>query len=551
MKEINVIKRDGQKTPLDISKIQRQVRNCCYGISNVSESMIEIKSQLELYNNIKTTVIDELLLKAMVNLIDENENPDVGHVNYQYVAGRQRLSMLRKEVYGKYSVPSLYSIVARNVEIGMYSTELLEWYTKEEWDQMDEFVDHTKDEKYTYSAIEQLYDKYLVRNRVTNKIYETPQVRYIVAAATIFYNEKKENRLKYIKSYYELASNGAFTLATPLLAGLGTPTKQFSSCVLIRVGDSLKSIFSSGAMVANYAAKRAGIGIEVGSIRPLGTPIRKGEVKHTGLIPFLKKLFYDLRSCSQGSIRNASCTVFYPIIHGQYEDLIVLKNNQGTEETRIRHMDYGVVLNNFFWNKFKNKENITLFNPDEVPDLFEAFYTDSELFVDLYKKYENKSGIYKKVFSAEEIFKNGILKERIDTGRIYLVNIDNVMNQGPFDPKIHTIYQSNLCLTGDTSIDVMDEADNIMSMKLHDFVEIYDENKNFKVKTRHLGKDIDTWSVISAAAKTATVEELFEIEDEYGNVIRCTPEHRIFTFNRGFVRADQLKETDQLCSDRS
>lgn len=445
MKEIYVIKRNGQKAPLDISKIQRQVRNCCHGIQYVSESMIEIKAQLELYNNIKTTVIDTLLLKAMVNLIDENENPDIGNVNYQYVAGRQRLSMLRKEVYGQYSVPSLYSIVKNNVDIGMYTKELLKWYTEDEWNEMDSFVDHSKDEKYTYAAIEQLYDKYLVRNRVTKQIYETPQIRYIIAAATIFHNENKANRMKYVKEYYEYSSNGAFTLATPLLAGLGTPTKQFSSCVLISIGDSLDSIFSSGQMIANYAAKRAGIGIEVGKIRPIGTPIRGGEVKHTGLVPFLKKLFYDLRACSQGSIRNSSCTVFYPIMHGQFEDLIVLKNNQGTEETRIRHMDYGVVINNFFWNKFKNKENITLFNPNEVPDLFEAFYTDTELFISLYNKYEKKPGIFKKTLPAEELIKNGILKERIDTGRIYLVFIDNVMNQGPFDPKHHPIYQSNLC----------------------------------------------------------------------------------------------------------
>lgn len=446
MKNINVIKRTGEKVPLDISKIQRQVRNCCYKIPEVSESMVEIKAQMEFHDNIKTEFIDELLLKAMVNLIDETENSETNNTNYQYVAGRQRLSMLRKEVYGSYSVPSLYSIIKNNIEIGLYTPELLEWYTEEEWHQIDGFIDHSRDENYDYAAIEQLIQKYLVKNRVTNKIYETPQIRYIIAAATIFHNENKSIRLKYIKDYYEFASLGYFTLATPILAGLGTPTKQFSSCVLISVGDSLKSIFASGEMVAQYASKRAGIGLEVGKIRPLGASIRKGEIKHTGLIPFLKKLYYDLKSTSQGGIRSASCTTFFPVFHGQFDDLIVLKNNQGTDETRIRQMDYGVVVSNYFFNRFKNQENITLFDPSEVPDLFEAFYTDTKSFEKLYEKYENKKGITKRIFTAEELFKNGIFKERSDTGRIYLVNIDNVINQGPFDPKIHTIYQSNLCL---------------------------------------------------------------------------------------------------------
>jgi ribonucleoside-diphosphate reductase alpha chain len=251
--------------------------------------------------------------------------------------------------------------------------------------------------------------------------------------------------MKLIKEYYNAASDGLFTLATPVLAGLGTPTKQFSSCVLIRSDDDLDSIFASGEMMAKYASKRAGIGLEVGRLRPLGSPIRGGEIMHTGMIPFLKKWFGDLRSCSQGGIRNASATVFYPIWHHQFDDLIVLKNNQGTEETRVRHMDYGVVLNAFFWRRFRNQENITFFDPNEVPDLYEAFYRDTARFEELYVRYEKKKSLRKKVMSAEEVFKGGILKERTDTGRIYLVFIDNVMNQGPFDPEYHTIYQSNLC----------------------------------------------------------------------------------------------------------
>ena len=442
---INVVKRNGESVPLDISKIQRQVAYGCKGIDNVSPSMIEIKAQIQLHDGIHTKTIDELLLKAMVDLIDESENTDINDVNYQYVAGRQKVSMLRKEVYGQYDPPSLYDIVRKNVDLGMYTNELLEWYSKEEWDIIDLFIDHSKDENYTYAAIAQVAEKYLVQNRATGQIFETPQVRYAIAAATAFHNESKEKRLKYVKEYYECASDGHFTLATPVLAGLGTTTKQFSSCVLISSDDTLDSIFAAGEMMAKYASKRAGIGLEIGRIRPLGSPIRNGEIKHTGMIPFLKKWFADLRSCSQGGVRNASCTVTFPIWHYQFEDLIVLKNNQGTEETRVRQLDYSVVVNKMFWNRYKNNQNITLFDPHEVPDLYEAFYSDTNEFERLYNIYEHKKGLRKKVLPAVEIFKNGILKERTDTGRIYMVNIDNVINQGPFDTTVDPIYQSNLC----------------------------------------------------------------------------------------------------------
>jgi ribonucleoside-diphosphate reductase alpha chain len=446
MKSITVVKRNGQREPLALEKWQGQIAKVCQGIADVSQSMIEIKAQLHFYDGITTEEIDGITLRAIVDLIDVESNPDVGHTNYQYVAGKQRLSMLRKDVYGQYDPPSLLDIVRRNVEVGLYTPELLNWYTPEEWARMDEIVDHEKDEGYSYAAIEQMIEKYLVRNRATKEIFETPQVRYMVAAATVMNREEPVTaRMKLIKEYYNAASDGLFTLATPVLAGLGTPTKQFSSCVLIRSDDDLDSIFASGEMMAKYASKRAGIGLEVGRLRPLGAPIRGGEIMHTGMVPFLKKWFGDLRSCSQGGIRNASATVFYPIWHHQFDDLIVLKNNQGTEETRVRHMDYGVVLSAFFWRRFKNRENITFFDPNEVPDLYEAFYRDTQRFEELYVKYEKKKDLRKKVMSAEEVFKGGILKERTDTGRIYLVFIDNVMNQGPFDPEYHTIYQSNLC----------------------------------------------------------------------------------------------------------
>ena len=446
MTVIQVIKRDGHQTPLDLEKWQAQIAKVCKGIADVSQSMIEIKSQPHFYDKITTKEIDEITLRAIVDLIDVETNPDVGHTNYQYVAGKQRLSMLRKDVYGQYQPPRLYEIVCKNVAAGVYTSELLTWYTEDDWNKMDDIIDHEKDEQYGYAAIEQLIEKYLVRNRTTKETYETPQVRYMVAAATVFHKEEPNTaRMRYIKEYYNAASDGLFTLATPVLAGLGTPTKQFSSCVLIRSDDNLDSIFASGEMMAKYAAKRAGIGLEIGRLRPLGAPIRGGEIMHTGMIPFLKKWFGDLRSCSQGGIRNASATVFYPIWHYQFDDLIVLKNNQGTDETRVRFMDYGVVLSALFWRRFKNKEMITFFDPNEVPDLHQAFYSNTALFEELYVKYEKRKDLRKKTMSAEEVFKSGLLKERTDTGRIYLVFIDNVMNQGPFDPEYHTIFQSNLC----------------------------------------------------------------------------------------------------------
>ena len=446
MNRITVIKRSGNREPLAVEKWQTQIAKVCSGIADVSQSMIEIKSQPHFYDGITTQEIDEITLRAIVDLIDVEANPDVGHTNYQYVAGKQRLSMLRKDVYGDYEVPHLYEIVKKNIAVGLYTPELLEWYTEDDWNKMNDMLEHEKDEEYSYAAIEQLIEKYLVRNRATKDIYETPQIRYMVAAATVFHKEEPNAaRMKFIKEYYNCASDGLFTLATPVLAGLGTPTKQFSSCVLIRSDDDLDSIFASGEMMAKYASKRAGIGLEIGRLRPLGSPIRGGEIMHTGMIPFLKKWFGDLRSCSQGGIRNASATVTYPIWHYQFDDLIVLKNNQGTDETRVRFMDYSVVLNSFFWRRFKNKEQITFFDPNEVPDLYEAFYSNTALFEELYVKYEKRKDVRKKTMSAEEVFKGGILKERTDTGRIYLVFIDNVQNQGPFDTTVDPIYQSNLC----------------------------------------------------------------------------------------------------------
>jgi len=298
MKPIIVLKRDGTRVPLSLEKWQTQIAKVCAGIADVSQSMIEIKAQLHFYDGITTSEIDGITLRAIVDLIDVESNPGVGHTNYQYVAGKQRLSMLRKDVYGNYNPPHLYEIVKKNVKTGLYTTELLQWYTEDDWNRMNDMLDHDKDEQYSYAAIEQLIEKYLVKNRSTKEIYETPQIRYMIAAATAMHKEEPNSaRMRFIKEYYNAASDGLFTLATPVLAGLGTPTKQFSSCVLIRSDDDLDSIFASGEMMAKYASKRAGIGLEIGRLRSLGSPIRGGEIMHTGMIPFLKKWFGDLRSC--------------------------------------------------------------------------------------------------------------------------------------------------------------------------------------------------------------------------------------------------------------
>jgi ribonucleoside-diphosphate reductase alpha chain len=442
---INVIqKRNGTFEKFDLAKWQAQIAKICEGIDGVSPSMIEISAQPHFYDKMQTSELDDIALRAAVNLIDEELNPEVGNTNYQFVAGRQRNTMLRKDVFGSFQPPRLYDVVKANVEAALYTPDLLTWYTEAEWDQMQSYIDHERDEELPYAAIEQLIEKYLVRNRATGVVVETPQIRYMVASATAFHAEKKD-RMKWVRDFYNAASEGMFTLATPVLAGLGTKTKQFSSCVLLRTDDNLDSIFDTGKIMANYAAKRAGIGLEFGRMRPLGAPIRQGEVMHTGILPFLKKWFGDLRSCSQGGIRNASATVNFPIWHYQFDDYIVLKNNKGTEESRVRQIDYCVVTSSFFWRRFRQQGVITFFDPNEVPELYEAFYRDIDAFEQMYVAYEKRSDLRKKTQPAEVVFRDWVNLERSETGRIYLLNIDNVQKQGPFDTKKHPIYQTNLC----------------------------------------------------------------------------------------------------------
>jgi ribonucleoside-diphosphate reductase alpha chain len=544
-KEIYVTKRNGKKELFQLQKWQAQIAKVCEGVADVSPSMIEIAASPHFYNGMTTTELDQIALRAMVGLIDEEANP-LGNVNYQYVAGKQRVSMLRKDVFGQYEPPHLFEIVKKNISLELYTSDLLTWYSEEDWAYLNKQLDHGKDELLTYAAVEQLADKYLVRNRATGNIVESPQIRYMIAAATAFHAEEKD-RLKWVKDFYHAASDGIFTLATPVLAGLGTKTKQFSSCVLLRTDDTLKSIFATGQIMADYASKRAGIGLEIGRLRPLGAPIRGGEVMHTGILPFLKKWYGDLRSCSQGGLRNASATVNLPIWHYQFDDYIVLKNNKGTEENRIRQLDYCVVLNSFFWRRFKERKNITFFDPNQVPDLYEAFYADSIKFEKMYVEYEQRTDISKKVESAEVVFKDWLITERMETGRIYILNIDNVSNQGPFDTNIHPIYQTNLCcLTGDMLVTVSIDGKQA-TIPMDKVTELFDSGTKLNVMSKDLETSRVEFKPIKAAAQTKKNQRIIKITDvNTGKFVKCTLDHRIFTKNRGWVEAQFITETDKL-----
>jgi ribonucleoside-diphosphate reductase alpha chain len=439
VQKLNVVKRSGKKEPYDQSKIQRQIQYACEDIEKVSESMIEMNMNLELYDGITTEHLDQLILNSAANLTIAEH----GHVNYELVAGRLQNSILRKKVYGQFHPPSLLEIVKVNVEANLYTPDLLEWYSTSEWTQLGSVIDHSKDEKMTLSAISQFESKYLISNRSTGKLYETPQVRYMIIAAVVMQAEKT-NRMEMIASLYHTLSNGQVSTATPIAAGLGTKTKQFSSCVKISVDDTLDSIFAAGEMMGKYASKRAGIGFEAGRIRRAGAPIRNGEIAHTGLVPFIKKWFGDLRATSQGGIRNASATMFFPVWHYDFEDLVVLKNNKGTHETRERHLDYAFITCKYLWRRFKNNQPITLFCPHSAVGLYDAYYTDQNEFIRLYEQYENDPLVDKKVVSADSVF-GTLLRERSETNRIYLGFVDNWAN-GPIDVKKHPIVQSNLCM---------------------------------------------------------------------------------------------------------
>lgn len=435
---INVVKRDGRKEPLNIEKIHKVIEWACEGLNGVSVSEVELASHIQFYDKITSKDIHETMIKAASELITE-ENP-----NYQYVAGRLINYQLRKEVYGKYEPDPLnyhYQVVMNQ---GYYDAELKHAYSVDEWMELDKYIDHDRDNQLAYAAMEQFRGKYLVKNRVTGQIYETPQTAFMLIAMTLFSKYPKETRIKWVKDLYDALSTFDISLPTPIMAGVRTPRRQFSSCVLIETDDSLDSINATSAAIVRYVSNKAGIGIGGGRIRALGSPIRNGDAVHTGVIPFWKHFQTAVKSCSQGGVRGGAATMHYPFWHLEIEDLLVLKNNKGTEDNRIRHLDYSVQFNKVMYERLLSGGSITLFSPHDCPDLYEAFFRDIDEFRTLYEKYEKSTKIRKRSVPAIDLF-SSFIQERKDTGRIYFQNVDHCNDHGSFDKRKALIKMSNLC----------------------------------------------------------------------------------------------------------
>ena len=435
---LTVTKRDGKKESIDLDKLHKVVFYACEDITGVSPSEVEIRSHLQFYNGIPTVDIQETLIKSAADLISE-ETP-----GYQWVAGRLINYHLRKMVYDNFEPWHIYELVQKNVDRGFYTKELVTEYTEEEWNTLNSYIKHDRDEDLTYAGMEQWRGKYLVKNRVSGEIFETPQMAYMCIAATLFMHYPKEARLRWVKDYYDAISTFYISLPTPVMAGVRTPQKQFSSCVLIETDDSLDSINATTSSIVKYVSQKAGIGIGAGSIRALGSPIRAGDAYHTGVIPFYKMFQSATRSCSQGGVRNGAATLYYPIWHYEVEDLLVLKNNKGTEDNRVRHMDYGVQFSKLFYERLISGGDITLFSPHDVPGLYDSFFADQDEFKRLYEQAERKTSIRKKTIPAAQLF-SAFMEERKNTGRIYLMNVDHANDHGAFKPKLAPVKQSNLC----------------------------------------------------------------------------------------------------------
>ncbi|CAM2754696.1 class 1a ribonucleoside-diphosphate reductase subunit alpha [Pseudoalteromonas distincta] len=437
--QLSVSKRDGRKEPLDLDKIHRVIEWAAEGLKNVSVSQVELKSHIQFYDGIRTKDIHETIIKAAADQISK-ESPD-----YQYLAARLAVFHLRKKAYGQFEPPRLFNHVTKMVEDKRYDAHLLVDYTEQELDELDAYLDHSRDLNFSYAAVKQLEGKYLVQNRVSGEIYESAQFLYILVAASLFSDYPRETRVSYIKRFYDAVSLFKISLPTPIMAGVRTPTRQFSSCVLIECGDSLDSINATSSAIVKYVSQRAGIGINAGRIRALGSHIRNGEAYHTGCIPFYKHFQTAVKSCSQGGVRGGAATLFYPLWHLEVENLLVLKNNRGVDDNRVRHLDYGVQFNKLMYSRLIKDDYITLFSPSDVPGLYDAFFEDQEEFDALYVKYEQDESIRKKRIKAIELF-SMFAQERASTGRIYLQNVDHCNTHSPFIAKVAPIRQSNLCL---------------------------------------------------------------------------------------------------------
>ena len=434
-KGINVKKRNGRGfEPLLLEKMHRMVDEACNDLAGVSASQVEMQSGIQFYDGITTAEIQEILIRSASDLID------LDHPNYQFVAARLLLFSIRKQLYGRrHETPNLKDHVASCVEKGVYDPELLNLYSDEEFEKLQSFIDHGRDYLFTYAGLRQVVDKYLVQDRSSGVLYETPQFMYILIAATIFSKYPKDTRLDYIKKYYDAISKHKLNIPTPIMAGVRTPLRQYASCVLVDVDDTLDSIFTSDMAIGKYVAQRAGIGINAGRIRGINSKIRGGEVQHTGVVPFLKKFESTVRCCTQNGIRGGSATVHFPIWHQEIEDIIVLKNNKGTEDNRVRKLDYSIQISKLFYERFIQNGEISLFSPHDVPGLYDAFGTDS--FDACYVDYESDQSIPRKTVKAQDLFLD-LLKERAETGRLYIMNIDHCNSHSSFVDKVE---MSNLC----------------------------------------------------------------------------------------------------------
>lgn len=438
MSEINVKKRDGRLEPLDLNKIHRVLDWAAEGLDDVSVSQVELKSHIQFYNGMRTQDIHEIMIKSTADLITENE-PD-----YQYMAARLSIFNLRKIAYGEFTPPHMYDHAVKMVETGKYDKVVLEAYSKEEYDELNEYIDHWRDMNFSYGAVKQLEGKYLVQNRVTKEVFESPQMLYMFAAMCIFAAYPKDTRLDYVKRFYDHTSKFDISLPTPIMSGMRTPTRQFASCTVIKCGDSIDSINASTSAIVKYVSKKAGIGLDISSIRAEGSEIRGGEAFHTGLIPFIKMFQAAVGSSSQGGVRKGSATLTFPLWHKDVESLIVLKNNRGVEDNRARHLDYSVAINGFLYKRLISGKDITLFSPHDVKDMLKAFYDDQEEFARLYEKYEADDSINKAKVKAVDLF-SLLMNERAGTGRIYITNIDHMNTHGAFKEDVAPIVSSNLC----------------------------------------------------------------------------------------------------------
>ena len=437
--KIQVTKRDGRFEPIDLDKIHKVIEWAAHGLDNVSVSQVELKSHIQFYEGIKTRDIHETIIKAAADLISE-DTPD-----YQYLAARLAIFHLRKIAHNKFTPPHLFDQVQKLTDAGKYDQHILADYSRAEFDELEAYLDHWRDMNLAYAAVEQMAGKYLVQDRVTKTVYESPQFLYMLVGMCLFANYEKSERMSYVKRFYDATSQFKISLPTPIMSGVRTPSRQFSSCVLIECGDSLDSINATTSAIVRYVSQRAGIGINAGRIRALGSPIRGGEAQHTGCIPFYKLFQTAVKCCSQGGVRGGAATLFYPIWHLEVESLLVLKNNRGVEDNRVRHMDYGVQLNKTMYTRLIKGQDITIFSPGDTPGLYDAFFEDQDKFEELYTKYENDPSIRQRRIPAAELF-SLMMQERASTGRIYIQNVDHCNTHSPFDAKVAPIRQSNLCM---------------------------------------------------------------------------------------------------------